>query len=275
MFGILSFFGFRKIGKPYGYVYDSVTKKPINRAIVRIYDLKDRLVWTDVTDAFGAFNADLETGKYKILVRKSGYKFPSEIVSGHSDYPLEPVYHGEIVSFTKKGIVRHIIPLDPTSKGWFSGMGALLKNRLTYILKQLHILIFIAGVTLAVYTYDRYPTTENLLILIVYIPTVILLLKTLLKRPHTYGVVKDRNGNTVEGVIIGLKEMKFDRYVGKRITDAHGLYQFLVPAGVYQLEILNDDYSAVKFQGGSGIVDIEKNDDSIIAKDITVRKKGK
>lgn len=275
VFGLLSFLGFRKTGKPYGFVYDSVTKKPITRAIVRIYDQRDRLVWTDVTDMFGAFNADLVPGKYKLLVRKSGYRFPSELIAGQSDYPLEPVYHGDFVTFSKKDTVRHIIPLDPIRKGLFSGMGTLLRNRIGYLLKQLHILIFIAGVGLAVYTYDRYPTTNNLIILLVYLPAVLLLLRALLKRPHSFGVVKDRAGNPVEGVIVGLKEMKFDRYVGKRISDSQGLYQFLVPAGVYQLEILNDDYSPVRFQGGSGIVDMEKSGDAVIAKDIIVRKKGK
>jgi hypothetical protein len=66
--------------------------------------------------------------------------------------------------------------------------------------------------------------------------------------------------------------MRFDRYIAKRITDDHGYYRFLVPSGVYQVEVLNDDLKAVKYEGGSSIVDTkDERGESVINKNITVK----
>ncbi len=273
LFGLLTFLGFRKRGKPYGYVYDSVSKKPISRAVVRIYNQSDKLIWTDVTDAFGAFSADLPAGKYKLLVRKSGYTFPTKLIVGKQDYPLEPVYHGEVVSLNKKATVRYVIPIDPPKESIFNNMSVALRSRLNYLFNSLHIVIFLAGIILALYTYNKFQTTANLLVLVVYIPTVVILLRSIFSKPRSYGSVKDEKGKAVKGVIIGLKELEFDRWVGKRITDSKGQYQFLVPMGTYQLEILNDDMKAVKYEGGSNVVKIQKREESVIAKKITVKRK--
>lgn len=272
-FGVLSFFGFRKTGKPYGYVYDSVTKKPVSRAVVRIYDNGSRLVWTDVTDMFGAFNANLEPGKYKMLVRKSGYEYPSRIIVGKSDYPLEPVYKGELVTFSKKSSIKYVVPLDPKRTSRLEGFSLAAKSRILFILKQFNVLIFAVGIALALYAYNKFPTTQNLVVLVVYIPAVVLLLRSILSSSQSHGKVTERGGKPVAGVMVALKELEFDRYLGKRVTGKNGEYQFVVPKGVYQLEILNDDWMAAKFEGGSGVVEVSERTSSVIAKNIVVKRK--
>ncbi|NTV77673.1 MAG: hypothetical protein HGA25_00650, partial [Clostridiales bacterium] len=93
---ISSFLGFRKKGHPTGYVYDSITKEPIAQCIVRIFDQNGALIWTDVTDGNGYFKSTpLKSGEYSIKVVAMDYEFPSKIVFGKNDFPLENVYLGQ------------------------------------------------------------------------------------------------------------------------------------------------------------------------------------
>ncbi|HVX92972.1 MAG TPA: hypothetical protein VHA74_02560, partial [Candidatus Dojkabacteria bacterium] len=273
IFGVLSFLGFRKTGKPYGFVYDAVTKEPISRAVVRVYNSRDKLMWTDVTDVFGTFNAKLDKGKYKILVQKSGYKFPTQIIAGLSDYPLEPIYHGELVGLDSSKLFNVMIPVDPSGVNKFIKFSIRTKNIIEATVKYFNVGIFIAGLTLAIYMYNKYPNALNLLFVCVYIPTTLLILKNVLVAKKEWGKVTDRRGKPISGVEVVLKDMEYGRYVGKRITEADGLYRFVVSKGSYELLVVSQDYKVVKYEGGSNVIQIVKNDNEVIAKNIIVSKK--
>jgi len=76
----------RKKRKPWGVVYDSITKKPLDLAIVRLYDKKsNRLISTQVTDSKGRYNFIVDPGKYYLHVSKPDYKFPSKIMRGKAN----------------------------------------------------------------------------------------------------------------------------------------------------------------------------------------------
>ncbi len=54
---LLSLFGLKRRRKPWGVVYDSITKRPVDLAVVRLIDQKTKkLVETGVTDAQGRFS---------------------------------------------------------------------------------------------------------------------------------------------------------------------------------------------------------------------------
>ncbi|KUK77819.1 MAG: transmembrane(s)protein, partial [candidate division WS6 bacterium 34_10] len=91
----------------------------------------------------------------------------------------------------------------------------------------------------------------------------------LFKKKPQYGVVRDKDGNPVKGVSVGLRDVEFDRIVGKRITDGEGKYRFVVNKGEYQLEILEANYE---------VLSIEEKEDKVlsdgsllIARDIVVK----
>jgi hypothetical protein len=272
--GILSFFGFVKKSRPYGLVYDSITKKPIDRAVVRVYNMSDKLVWTDVTSAFGTFGANLPIGRYKILVVKPGYKFPSTVVSSPIDYPLEPVYHGEVIKFNRRNEFNIVIPMDQIEKKGIAKTIAKLFSSASILVKLGHILLFLAGFLLAVHTVYLYPSSYNLIALIFYVPALFLVLRNLFIKERSKGMVIDRNGNPIAGVTVTLKEMRFDKFVAKRVTDKNGEYQMIVPNGTYQLGIMDEGYRAVRYEGGSSIVSRKrKGKELVIDRAIIVRKK--
>ncbi|KKR06470.1 MAG: hypothetical protein UT34_C0001G0511 [candidate division WS6 bacterium GW2011_GWF2_39_15] len=270
---ILSFLGFRKRGKPYGYVYDSVTKEPLSRAIVRIYDINDKLAWTDVTDVYGAFNVELPKGRYKLLVKKGGYKYPTELIKGMIDYPLEPIYKGDLIRLSRKEDLNVIIPLDPLKVDRSRALSISARSRISFLLKLLHFVVFMSGLIFAIYAVTRYQTTMNFIIICLYIPAVIMLFSTLFGNRVKFGEIRDVKGKTVPNLVIAIKELKFDRYVGKRITDRLGRYRFIMYKGAYELELVSSEYKVVKYEDGSGVINISEKGSKVIAKDITVRRK--
>lgn len=267
---LISLFGFRKGAKPVGFVYDSVTKEPISQAIVRIFNEQGRMIWTDVTDAKGYFSAKLKEGKYRIEVRASRYTFPSKVVFGREDLPIINVYHGEVLDVGQSIELNISVPLDPVeiSKlrlGWEG-----FWTRAKFVVHILHMLLFVVGLVLAIYMYYTVPSTLSLIVLLLFIPTFILIVRNILiGRRDRYGVVTDEKGNRLEGVLIGLREAEFGKIVAKRITGASGRYRFFVDDGRYYLENLDTDYIVKDIEGGN---EIFTRDEELITKDITLER---
>ncbi len=267
---ISSMFGFRKKGQPTGYVYDSITKEPIAQSIVRIFNENNGLVWTDVTDKYGYFKSiSLKPGEYSIKVAGIDYEFPSRIVFGKTDFPLENIYHGQEFYVSKKDIPNFSIPMD---KRDISGVKFMF-NRFAFIskllLKILHLLLFVIGIVFSIYAVAMDNNWINYLIIILYIPSIFLLFRSFLGKQEKYGVVKDTKGKRLPGIILGLKDREFDRLISKRVTDDAGRFRFFVYPGKYDLEILNSDW---KLFEGKDLTDIGIKKENVLVRNITVEK---
>lgn len=268
---ILSLLGFRKAAKPVGFVYDSVTKEPISQAIVRIFNEENRIVWSDVTDGKGYFTAKLKDGKYKIVVRAPRYIYPSTVVFGKEDYPVTNVYHGEKFVVSGETEINFAIPLDPmeTSKLRLKLEG--FWTRIKFVVNIIHVLLFLAGITLAFYTYYNSPSVLSLVVLLLFVPTFFFILRNLLNRDR-YGLVIDRSKNPLEGVVVGLRESEFDKIVAKRVTDVRGRYRFLADEGRYYIEILDTGYKVENIKGGN---EVYLKRESLITRDIVLTRLSK
>jgi hypothetical protein len=71
-------------------------------------------------------------------------------------------------------------------------------------------------------------------------------------------------------VVVGLREMEFEKLINKRVTDSKGRYRMLVNEGRYRLEILDTGYKLEKIEGDSEIL-VEKKEEWVIS-DIVVSK---
>lgn len=252
--GLLSWLGFRVGAKPLGYVYDSLTKEPIQQAIIRIYDESGKIIWSDVTDSNGYFVAKLEAGKYKILVRANSYTYPSNVVFGKEDYPLTNVYHGEYFSISNEKELNFAIPLDPIKASKFKIWKEIVWGRVKVFVNILHILLFIIGLVFAIYLYSRNPYWLTVLVLILYIPSFFFMMRNVFAKRNRYGVVRDMDDEPIEGVVVGLREMEFEKLINKRVTDSRGRYRMLVGSGRYRLEVMDTGYKVEKIEGDSEIV---------------------
>jgi hypothetical protein len=245
---LLSWFGLRKRGQLSGYVYDSNTKEPIAQAVIRVYSSEGSLVWTDVTDSRGLFGLGLNNGEYTLKVTARGYKFPSKIIFGKSDYPLENVYHGEKFRVIENVIPEFSIPIDSVELSWFNKLFAVLRGRLRVFYKILSLILFVFGLVFSLYTYSVNSNWFNFILILFYIPSFILIVRVIFKKTLEYGVVKDENGKPLSGIAVGLRDVEYGRIVSKRNTDGKGRYRFIVDKGDYTLEILDTEYEVVKIE---------------------------
>ncbi len=116
---IVVFFSLRRRKKFWGIVYDSITKQPLDPAIVHIAYLGESRVETCVTDLGGNYGFLAHPGKFKILARKTNYTFPSKIALGDHDGIYNNLYHGEFFEMDEDyDVVAPNIPMDPVAFDW-------------------------------------------------------------------------------------------------------------------------------------------------------------
>ncbi len=92
---------------PWGTVFDSVSKEPLELALVRLHRAdSDRIVETKVTDRNGRFGFIVPKGEYYITVTKAGYTFPARQPGG--DYQ-----GGKFsVESIEEGFIKLNVPMD-------------------------------------------------------------------------------------------------------------------------------------------------------------------
>ncbi len=269
---LLSLLGFRKKGNISGYVYDSVTKEPISQAIVRVFNESNELVWTDVTNGNGYFTSiDMQDGEYSMKITARNYTFPSKIVFGKTDFPLENVYHGEEFLSIQNKIPDYSIPLDREKMPKVEELFQKFLSRTKYLWKSLHIVIFMVGLVFSLYSLSVSQVWWNYLIVSLYIPALIALVISFFGNRQKYGKVEDEKGKRLQDVIVGLKEDEFDKLVSKRVTNNKGEYRFVVNSGTYSVVILNSEYKVITEKGLSSIVAKNKGM-NIVCPNIVVKK---
>jgi hypothetical protein len=271
-FAILTILGLRKEGKVSGYVYNSVTKEPIGQAIVRVYNEVHELVWTSVTDSNGYFRtSEMKDAEYYIKVTARGFTFPSKIVFGKTDFPLDNVYHGDSFLTREEQIPNFSIPMDEEDIASFRKNLASFISRTKYLWRTVHILLLLLGLTLSVYVLTVTDIWWNYLIVLLYIIAITGVVYSFFGKREKYGVVKDEKKNGLEGVVVGLNEKEYGKLISKRVTDSLGRYRFIVNPGKYNLSILNSDIKLVEEEKVSNL-EVKKKGGEILAPNIAVKK---
>lgn len=269
---ILTLLGLRKKSNVSGYVYNSLTKEPIKQAVVRVFNEVHELVWTSVTDSNGYFMApEVEDGEYYITVTARDYTFPSKVVYGKKDFPLENVYHGDSFLTKDEEIPDFSIPMDPVDVKPLKQKLAKIFSGTKLVWQIVLIILFVFGLSLSIFALFVTKVWWNYVMVALYIPSLFSLFFNMFSKNNKFGVVKDTEGKPVEGAIVGLKEKDFGKLVSKRVTNSLGRYKFLVDRGVYEMSVLNSDLKVVDGEALDSI-EIEKKGGQILAPDITVKK---
>ena len=233
---IFSSLGFRRKRYSAGYVYDSTTRAPIQQAIIRIFDTSKKLVDTSVTDGYGIFKTSVPSGEYILEVKKRGYIYPSSLIVGKQDYPLSNVYHGEKI-YLKENEINIVIPLDPDINFAPKKILTLFRSILSSIFPLINIFLFTAGLVIAIYVYVKDSSMLNLAILLLYIPTTYMLFRNILNMRKRTGKVVYPDGTPASNIPLILKDVDFNKVVGKRVTDKEGRYSFdISEKGNYQIQ---------------------------------------
>lgn len=103
---ILEIYYLATMQNSYGIVFDSITHRFINGAIVRIFSEETKkLLETKVTDNQGKYTFLVKPGHYYLEVNKENYRFPSKIIVGKDTQNYSNLYRGEIIKIFRNNIL--------------------------------------------------------------------------------------------------------------------------------------------------------------------------
>jgi len=239
---ILIAFGWKKRNPPWGVVYDSVTKQPLDPAYITLKTADGNTISSCITDIDGRYGFLAEPGFYKMTAQKTNYLFPSQKLAGKSQDELyDNLYFGEEFEIKRDTVVNKNIPLDPISFDWNEFVKQ--KKHLTkfftrwdLFLRKISDLLYAIGFILAIIAFLFAPYPYNTIILCLYI--FLFALRILGVKPRPFGSVIDKKtGLPLPFAIIRIIDASSHRQISHRITDRYGRYFCLVPKGKYYVKI--------------------------------------
>jgi hypothetical protein len=248
---LLELIGWRRRKKPWGIVYDALTKRPLPLARVNIFSVENnKLRDSQISDSRGRFGFLVKPGDYYLTAGKPNYVFPSSIVTTDTDSGYIHIYRSGSLSVgdeQQQKLLLVNIPLDPPSarprRIWLTRFFDMLKH----ILTTLHVTILLFGVFISLFVFVVVPDRINTGILAFYV--LLLFMKFLADRQlrRSWGTVSD----AVSGQPLGLASIRiFDERTGRllltRASDELGKFYFILKAGNYRAEVSRHGYTQYK-----------------------------
>jgi len=239
---LLSALGLRKRREPWGTVYDSVTKQPLDPAYVVLYDKSGNEVATSITDLDGRYGFLAPPGIYRMVAKKTNYIAPSLHLHGKErDELYDNLYFGEDIELgTSKAIARNI-PMDPQGFDW-NEFAKRDKNIMKFhhprkkLIAQISNGLFVAGIILSIGLFIVKPDIYNIGILVLYV--FLIGLRFIKFKPKSFGVMKDKLGGLpLSFAIVRVYSKSTGKEIFHRVADQYGHYYCLLAKGDYYITI--------------------------------------
>lgn len=228
-------FGWLKRRRKYGIIYDSVTRKPLAGATIRLLAEggngfeAGKLVGTQTSDERGQYTFTVEQGSYRIEVVAPDYRFPSTRATVD--------YRGEIVLARRNGLLHPDIPVDaliPEIHSHFLNFrvwGARIDT--------LRIPLMILGTLSAVVFFLERQAVLDTVILVGYLLFWILELVSYYQG-REFAYVRS-SGQPVSMAIVRLYD-SVGRLLRTRVSNLEGRYALFADKGRYQLNTVKFGY---------------------------------
>jgi hypothetical protein len=237
---VLAAFGFRR--KPWGVVYDSVTKQPLDPVYVVLKDASGNDAATSISDLSGRFGFLAKPGIYTMVAGKTNYVFPSQnLRSKISDELYQDLYFGEPITITREGeVITKNIPMDPVGFDWneFAKREQKLMSFYTERTKwfaRITTIAFYVGLVVSLAAFISAPKILNGFILALY--GLIFLLRRLGVKPKSWGGISDSRGYPAPFSIIRVYSAATKTEITHKVADATGRYYCLIQNGTYYVTI--------------------------------------
>ncbi len=236
--------GLKKRRRPWGTVYDSVTKQPLDPVAVTLRNSEGVEVASSITDLDGRYGFVVtDPGNYTIGVKKTNYIFPSQKLVGRDhDELYRDLYFGEHFMVAKAGdVIYKNIPMDPEHFDWnefekrtrhlmkFYSRRALFLRRFSDVLFGLCFTVTAVAVLVA-------PKSYNIATFLLYAILYFVRMHGSHSRPFG-SVVDEVTNDPASFSILRITNAATGIEVMHRITDAAGRYYALLPNGEYRLRI--------------------------------------
>lgn len=251
--------GLKRRPKNWGVVFDSISGKPIDLAVVRLFNYDTKaLVATRVSDLSGRFGFSVGPGNYFVSVTKPGYLFPvtknslSNIARGQSYYvgtPLKIERQMDNLSLT--------IPIEPieTNLNFFSKAKIISRAISNWVAAHfIYILLPFLLIGIAVYGLTAYVTGEMKYYYIMDIYIAMIGFYTLLKirSVRNHGLIlgqKNKKSNKLQALtdaIVYLFDAEFETLRSEVKADKNGRFTIFAPKGKYYLTSKADGYKMIQ-----------------------------
>lgn len=226
---------FRKKRKGWGVVYNSLSKMPVDLAIVRIYEkVTGRLVQTRVTDRDGRYAFWVQPGTYTLTITKPNFTFPTYYLKDKKeDIKYIDLYHGEeIIVSAKNTLLTPNIPLDPVEVDKTAPDKRIL---FAYFGRKFQDVMAASGIVLAAISVVLTPKLWMVGVLILHCLLYILFRRLARpRRPKSWGMVYEKKSRSPIGQAVArIFETEYNKLLETQVTDIHGRYAFLVGKNTY------------------------------------------
>jgi len=236
----------RRKRKEYGTVYNALTKRPVDLAIVRlIRTTTGKLVRTLVTDKQGRYAFLVDPGEYRIEASKQGYSFPTQYLKDRrEDAQYLDLYHGEVIRVGEKGaIITANIPLDPLD-------AVKSARRLVWeeIGRRVQNVLALVSVVLTLIAAVLYRQAYLYALLAVQV-ALFFLFRRLARpsQPKNWGIIYDaRTKKPIPFAVARIVETQYGKVLESRVTDSAGRYNFLVGNNKYVVTVEKPGYESAK-----------------------------
>lgn len=235
----------RRKRKRWGMVYGSLTKLPVDLAVVRLIDQSGKLLQTRVTDKLGRYLFFVDAGTYRISVTKPGFVFPSLFLKDKTaDLDFTDLYHDEAIVVTENGTaIARPIPLDPIEKMEVP-KGLFVRKMKRGFQKT----VAWSGPLFAVVSLTITPTRLTFGFLLFQLILLGLFRRlSERKRPESWGsVVDDTTKQPIAFAITRIFDVTYNKLLETQITDKRGRYAFLVGKGIFYITVEKPGYAPYK-----------------------------
>lgn len=233
---------FRSRGKPWGTVYDAITKQPLDPVYVTLEDENKRVKKTVITDLDGRYGFLAEPGRYKIKVEKANYSFPSKIMEKkRSDSLYADIYFGDFFEIKSENeVISKNIPMDSERFDWneFAKQRLGVMNFYSYaneikvvLSRGFFYLGFIASLILVMVL----PVWYNYLIFLLYL--IVLILRFVFKKRKYGSITYLTNNKPLSYAILNVYSLKHSQEILKTSCDKFGRFFVLIPNGDYYVTV--------------------------------------
>ncbi|MDO8509765.1 MAG: hypothetical protein Q7S24_01330 [bacterium] len=254
----------RKKRIKWGVVYNSLTKLPMDLVIVRLINVESgKLVQSKVTDGQGRYAFVVDSGKYRVEVRKTNFTFPSNLLKDwKTDGDKLDVYHGETIAVMENGsLVTANIPLDPAGEN--KTPKRLLRERF-WGRVQWSVSVF--GLVITLLSLYIYPKWYMWALLVVHVVLLFVFRRLAIpKKAKGWGIVYDLTTKKPIGrAVARLFDSHFNKLVAMEVTDKSGRYHFLAGNNKYYATYEHAGYES----GKTEVIDLGMTKDDTIVRDI-------
>lgn len=229
----------------WGTVYNALSKRPIDLAIVRLLDAgSGRVAQTRITDAQGRYSFFVKPGTYRLQAVKQGFRFPTQyLAKDREDGTLIDLYHGELIEVKQSGaLVAANIPVDPDEVVEKTPKKMAAEKRFR-VFQRVGASV---GLVASLGSFALSPgwLTGGLFLLQAFTYGLFYRLAAASK-PKDWGIVYD--GSSKRGLgqtVVRIFDKRFHKLLETQITDKDGKYAFFAGPNVYMLMADKAGYEA-------------------------------